>query len=73
MTFLQKLIYTKSVLINLYYAWIVPNYAIKMAADSSLGALIRHNNPKIYRRYYMEYSCGGFAMSQTLDMILSKD
>ena len=73
MTLLQKLKYTRVVLFNLYYSWTLPNYALRMAADSSVGFFLRYNNPKIYKRYYMEYSGAGSDVAETIDSIIAND
>ena len=55
MTFLQKLNYTKVVLLNLYYAWAFQNYALRQVTDASVGFYLRHSNTKIYRRVYKQH------------------
>lgn len=55
MTFLQKLRYSYVVLLNLFYAWIFPNFGLRLATDASIGLYLRHQNPKLYRRYYKQH------------------
>jgi hypothetical protein len=65
----QKLRLLKVTMINLYWSLKSEQYALKLLADTSVGFYIRHNEPALYKEYYLLHAGYDEQVAKTIDSL----